>query len=309
LVTYCYNNNHLFNIKDHGKSKQHLLSDPLWDLFRDMNQYAQLVASKPYEEQVSVRVPYLKVFGKLDIKFVDGTIMETKACQKLLSLPNIIQLMIYALSDATQYRDFVSRPIIMYNFLSGEVVNLRFNVQESSIMHIFTILSQASNQPLQRLKCIAHVEGAMGTTQPLFFSLKDYKYNYHLVNNAYIKSKEPLSIATTMLTGITDADVATGMELDALRNLLHSFFAQLSPTCTFIGYGDMVRKKITMQTSGLAPDDIEFIDGKTITEVYGNQIHLTLGKAAKLFLQKDLSHPMLCTVDVTHELLQFLNYR
>lgn len=308
LVTYCYNNNHLFNIREHGKSKLHLLDDMLWDLFRDMNQYARLVASKPYEEQVSVRVPYLKMFGKLDLKFVDGTIMETKACQKLLSLPNIIQVMVYALADSTSFHDFVTRPIIMFNFITGEVANLRFNVSESSMIHIFSTLAQASNQTLQRVKMLFHVE--METpSQPIYLSIKDYKYNYYLVKDQYIKLDHSLSIASTMLTGITDQDLEKGIDLESLKQTLKFFTDQLAPTCVFIGYGDVVRKRNALQVCDLVSDEVEFLDGRTIAEVYGNQTHLTLNKASMLFLKTDLSHPVSGVVETTQNILQFLNYR
>lgn len=326
LVTYCYNNNHLFNIKDHGKNKLHLLDDLLWDLFRDMNQYARLVASKPYEEQVPVRVPYLKVFGKLDLKFVDGTIMETKSCQRLLSLPNVIQLMVYALADSTTYRDFVTRPIILYNFLTGEVAHLKFTVRESSMVQIFAILAQASNQTLQRFKGLIHVEAAesVGDTetsphsphlphlQPIYLSIKDFKYDYYLVKDQYIKVIHPLPIATTMLTGITDCDVEQGIELATLQQQLKPFMDQLSPTCAFIGYSNMIWKKNVLQSAELVSDEVEFLDGKTIAEVYGNQTHLTLARAAHLFLKKDrsvLHTPLTSTVDTLQEVLHFLNYR
>ena len=308
LVTYCYNNNHLFNIRSNGTSKLHLLDEPLWDLFRDMNQYARLVASKPYEEQVSVRVPYLKMFGKLDLKFVDGTILETKACQKLLSLPNIIQVMVYALADSSSFHDFITRPIIMFNFLTGEVVNMRFNIDETSMIHVFSILAQSSNQSLQRVKMLFHVE-MESPSEPIYISIKDYKYNYYLIKDQYIKLDHPLSISTTMMSGITDMDIENGKHIEEIKHILKPFMDQLSPTSLMICYGDLFHKRNILIKSEILSVDIDFIDGKTIAEVYSQQTHLTLNKASKLLLNIDLGHSVTSVIDTTEKILKFLNYK
>jgi len=333
LVVYCYNNNHLFNLKDRGQSKMHLLDEALWDLFRDMNQYARIVASKPYQEQVPVKVPYLKVLGKVDLRFVDGTLLETKACQRLLALPNLLQVLLYALADATSYRDLTSRPVMLYNFLTGEVVNVRFTLPETSLLTVFTVLSQASNQPLQRFKGLVHWEAVMGTTgttsteaplpsssaeppattfQPLFLSIKYYKYDWYLVKNQYFQVPAPLSIATTMLTGITDQDLAHGVPWSTVADPLRAFLHQLGPSCALIMFGDVPRRRAALQALDCVPEDVEFLDGKTIAEVYGNELHLTLPRAADLFLKRPTAAnsvlPLSAVVDTLHDVLRALCY-
>ena len=159
VVQYTYANNHLFHIRNGAEVKKHLISQDLHPLFESMSQFAATFSSETsFSEQVPVRLPFLSIDGVMDIQFNNSTaytgdnrIMETKACKDLCAFPHICQVFLYLLCDMADFNDLNSRPIILFNFLSGEFVTLRFTIQESSMMRLFTILSVSSSTLLDSL--------------------------------------------------------------------------------------------------------------------------------------------------------------
>jgi len=313
LVSYCYNNNHLFNIKNFGKHKQHLIDTCLFDLFHDMNRYAKTIATQNYEEQVHIKVPYLKIIGRIDLKFLDGTIVELKASQKTLSLPNILQLLIYTMSDATNYHDLITRPVALYNFISGEVVSLRFTIPESSMMNIFCILASASRQLLQRvpLLCSVQTTGMEDHLKLVQISLKDYKYNYYVFKNQLINIHEPLPMTTTLLTGITSEDITKGMEMKEVEDKLQEIWKVTAPNCALMLLEGVGRIKKIMECNNMLPEEIDIVEVKTVAQVYGNinffhvrDVYKTL--YGKQYITKDHTND---EIEMMQDILYYLNYK
>lgn len=254
LVTSCYENNHLFHIKNFGRGKQHLLDPALMDLFEDMNRYAKYVVSMPYQEQTMVKVPYLHITGRLDIRFMNGTIMETKACQQLLSIQNTFQVMLYALADSKSYTEFISKQVILYNFISGEVATLRFTISESSMASIFRILSQASSQPLRGMRLVGHME--YFEKSPLFLSLKDDRYDFYILKDQFIRpSDHNICIDAKLILGdvLTELETHTTISVDECRSIVRPFIHQMSQNSVIWMTSNTHNKKKLLV-------DLDFID-------------------------------------------------
>jgi hypothetical protein len=74
----------------------------------------------------------------------DNRIMETKACKDICAFPHICQVFLYLLADMADFHDLNTRPVILFNFLSGELVTVKFTIHESAMMRLFTLLAVSS---------------------------------------------------------------------------------------------------------------------------------------------------------------------
>ena len=152
VVQYTYANNHVFHIRNGAQVKKHLIAEKLHPLFDSMGQFAAKFSSETsFCEQVPIRIPFLPIDGVMDIQFNNSTqqtrdnrIMETKACKDICAFPHICQVFLYLLGDMADFRDLNTRPVILFNFLSGELVTLKFTIQESAMMRLFTLLAVSS---------------------------------------------------------------------------------------------------------------------------------------------------------------------
>ena len=182
VIRYTYGNNHLFHIRDAAKSKMHLIHPDLHELFEDMNKYAaKLISTSAFSEQIHCTIPYLNVSGNIDVRFVDGKLMETKACKDITAFSNVCQVFLYLLSDMTTFADLTTREVILYNFLSGEVLNLQFDIEESFMIRLFTILSKSSGHQLNSMSLCINVEG---TDSAFFTSVQDEEYEINWLHTS-----------------------------------------------------------------------------------------------------------------------------
>ncbi len=152
VVQYTYANNHLFHTRNGARVKKHLISEKLHPLFDSMSQFAAKFSSETsFSEQVPIRLPFLPIDGVMDIQFNnsaqktgDNRIMETKACKDICAFPHICQVFLYLLADMADFHDLNTRPVILFNFLSGELVTVKFTIHESAMMRLFTLLAVSS---------------------------------------------------------------------------------------------------------------------------------------------------------------------
>ena len=211
IIEYVFANNHFYHLKNKGVSKQHLISTKFNNLFQDLfNNAKKLVHNNlnhTFDEQVTVKFPYFDLIGRIDIRFDCGKILELKAVQNTLDPRIFYQLFLYRLFDIDSLNDLHQQPLLMYNFLTGEMVTYNFKVH--SLLLLFTLLSQASNQLLQKIYWHIDInstnEGKLINGQSIGYKecIRHKEFFKHITFEKYIKLRNEIKNSTTQPTDVT----------------------------------------------------------------------------------------------------------
>jgi len=319
VVSYSYTTNHLFNMKQFGVNKSHLVHPNLMPLFEDMATYATKFATRSYGEQISVRFPYLRLLGHIDLKFMDGTVVEFKASNTSRSLYHMLQLFAYVFGDADSYQDLVTRPCMLMNFLTGEASLIRFNISESDVLPLINAFAEGSSQFIQRMPLVYDLETTGFIEEGAYpdilqISLKDLKYNYFIMKDQHVQPVKNVVVSDfiTLLTGISQEDVDRGITLETLKQNLHTLMSHFSPSCTMIAHNGSRFDKRILEHYDLLPQEVDHVDSMTVVRVYGDRKDkLSLQNIYEDYFGEKMpnAHRSSGDVDAIVKILNYLGYR